>query len=251
MEAYTLQAMSSSQKTLFLFDFDDTLVEGWADSRILQVTPSLCLENRIPQLFDQFGSWCVTMDSVMHIAHENGLGKDEVVDCMKKMELKHGIGKFLRRLSTDFPEVDAMVLSDGNTQFINIALEEAGCSHSIMKVYANNAVFDENGRLRITAYHSHDCQKCKKYCPLNDSCKGTMLSSILSMMKYNRIVYIGDGMNDVCPCLLLTSNDIIVARECYPLAKELSMITDLKPQLVISDFDTSEIETVLASLVHA
>ena len=173
----TTNNMNSSQKTLFLFDFDDTLVEGWADSRILRATPSLCLEKRIPQLFDKYGSWCVTMDSVMHIVHEHGLGKDEVVDCMKKMELKDGIGKFLRRLSTDFPEVDAMVLSDGNTQFINIALEAAGCSHSIMKVYANNAVFDENGRLRITAYHSHDCQKCKKYSPLNDSCKGIVLTN--------------------------------------------------------------------------
>ena len=36
-----------------------------------------------------------------------------------------------------------------------------------------------------------------------------------------RIIYIGDGSGDLCPCLRLNNQDIILARENYPLYKKL------------------------------
>lgn len=44
-------------------------------------------------------------------------------------------------------------------------------------------------------------------------------------MSYDRVVYVGDGRNDLCPVLGLTERDIAVVRKGYPLAKTLSSMS--------------------------
>ncbi len=247
--------MDCSRRVLFVFDFDDTCVDGWSDSWILQIAPNLNLEEKIPMLFEQYGSsWCDMMDHIMRLIYENGCGKHEIIACLKKLKIKEGLDRFLKEIK-DHPNVDAIILSDGNTQFIAAALEAAGCSDAIMKIYANPATFDERGRLRIKRYHdSYACLRCKE-CFAN-TCKGTVLSSILSSSHddYDKVIYVGDGKNDVCPCVNeLTARDCVVAREGHPLAAVLSKLspTALKPQLQIVDFDApDEIHSFLIEHVN-
>ena len=245
------------KRVLFVFDFDDTLVEGWSDSWILQVAPSLNLHEKIPKLYEQHDSWCDMMDHVMYLIYESGCSKHDVVACMKKLKIKDGMARFLKGIK-DHPNADAMIISDGNTQFIAAALEAAGCSDAVLKVYANPACFDELGRLRVKTYHSHTCQRCKEgFC---DTCKSAVLSSISTKDEYDRVVYVGDGKNDVCPCVNeLTSRDCVVARKGYPLAGILTKLLSshstetscsLKPRLQVVDFSApTEIETFLTEQI--
>jgi len=41
-------------------------------------------------------------------------------------------------------------------------------------------------------------------------------------VSYDRVVYVGDGRNDLCPVLGLTERDVAVVRKGYPLAKALA-----------------------------
>lgn len=246
---------------LFVFDFDDTLVEGLSDTWVLQTAPDLAALD-ITKLYDQYGCWCKMMNDLMQLIHERGHGREDVLTCMKKMKVNEGMTEFIRKIEK-VQQVDVIIVSDGNTEFISAVLEVAGCRGAIKKVYANPARFDETGRLRIDRYCLHDCPSCKKGAV---TCKRKMLSDI-SLSKYNRIVYIGDGRNDVCPCLdLLTSSKdfFIVAREGYPLAKFMQQLPasstsnpppqdqELKPrQLHVVDFNaTAEVESLLTSLAN-
>lgn len=43
-----------------------------------------------------------------------------------------------------------------------------------------------------------------------------VLEGLLAEVEYSRVVYLGDGSGDVCPCMRLRPVDFVLARECYP-----------------------------------
>ena len=93
---------------------------------------------------------------------------------------------------------------------------------SYRKVFTNPARFDENGRLCIEYYHEqNECQLSAK-----NLCKGHVLEDYIQQRinennndnhYYNRLHYVGDGSNDLCPSLRLSSNDFVYPRSGYKL----------------------------------
>lgn len=60
---------------------------------------------------------------------------------------------------------------------------------------------------------------------ISSTAAATVSSTSSSSSSYSllpRIVYIGDGSGDLCPCMRLNEHDIILAREGYPLLKNLN-----------------------------
>lgn len=103
---------------------------------------------------------------------------------------------------------------------VSQALFAAGslCSH----VYTNPALVSPQGQLLVTPHHTHPC----KTCPVN-MCKRIILQQHLQAMKDSagvqtmRVVYIGDGGNDLCPAQSLGPDDFVMARAGYALDKML------------------------------
>ena len=50
-----------------------------------------------------------------------------------------------------------------------------------------------------------------------DICKISILKHFLQNYQYEKTVYVGDGANDLCAALGLTSFDLICPRQGYPL----------------------------------
>ena len=78
---------------------------------------------------------------------------------------------------------------------------------------------------------------------------GTILRQYLknSPQQYTRIVYTGDGQNDLCPLLQLAEGDVGVARRGYGLDKALSQWSfDVKATVHVIDFLT-ELGNVIQS----
>lgn len=65
-------------------------------------------------------------------------------------------------------------------------------------------------------------------CPLCPSnlCKGRELDQLRSGGGRRRVIYVGDGANDLCPALSLSSDDVVLARADHPLERLLAGLTD-------------------------
>ena len=242
----TDSAEGVQNRMLFVLDFDGTVVEGWSDSWILEVVPDLKLAIPQPLLSQCSGSWLGLMNRVMQLIHESGFGKERVISHMKTLELKKWASVFLQS-TMNHPSVDVIILSDGNTQFISAVLEGSHCSEAVKETYANPATFKDDGKLTINSYHCHNCPRCTTYNAI--ICKGAVLSNILSLNNYEKVVYVGDGENDICPCLGLTEKDSIVAWNDKALANQLQ---DIKPsaQLFTCDFnDHVKMHSILTELL--
>ena len=234
------------EKVLFVFDFDKTLVKENSDIWVLHCIPSLKLEEQMNELRRRFECWTDMMDYMLKVLHENGCSRDQLIEWMKRMKPFAPMESFLKK-SRNYPNVDVAIVSDSNTVFIDSLLEAIGCSDTVKEVHSNPAKFSDSGRLVVTRYHSHTCRRCRH--SLN-MCKGTIVANILTSTQYHRVVYIGDGGNDVCPCLALTSKDTVIARKGYSLAKNLqSKSAELKAHLHVLDFESQETEAVLNSLL--
>ena len=63
-------------------------------------------------------------------------------------------------------------------------------------------------------------------------------------MKYSRICYVGDGGNDYCPALRLSSKDYVFARANYALERRLSYSSEVKANVVVWNSGEIILETL-------
>jgi len=55
---------------------------------------------------------------------------------------------------------------------------------------------------------------------------GKEVKELRKRADYKRIIYLGDGANDLCPALNLRPGDTVLARKGYPLAKLFTKILE-------------------------
>lgn len=234
------------ERVLFAFDFDNTVVNDNTDLWILRCSPRLPkLEEYVRSIRKNFDCWTDLMAHIFQTLHTNECTQEEIVDWMKKLRPLPAFESFLQK-STTYPSVDVIIISDSNTVFIETILNEHNCSKAIKDIHTNPASFDKNGLLVIKRCHSHTCDTCIKTPNL---CKGSVLEQTISKGSYDRVVYVGDGSNDVCPSLKLTTTDTVIARKGYALAKRLQQYSDLKPKLQVLDFTEQEMQEALDTLL--
>lgn len=66
-------------------------------------------------------------------------------------------------------------------------------------------------------YRKHGSHGCP-LCPAN-LCKGRELDAMRAAVPRRKVVYAGDGANDLCPALCLGPEDVVLARAGYPLER--------------------------------
>jgi len=122
---------------------------------------------------------------------------------------------------------EILVLSDANTWYIESILNALKVRALFTEVISNRVKWnDKNATCCVLPYHddgdAHACQEC----PPN-LCKGYVMKNILSERTRGgvtirpRVVYLGDGGGDFCPCSQLESGDLICARKDWRLHKKL------------------------------
>lgn len=95
----------------------------------------------------------------------------------------------------------------------------AACLHfCCSNVYTNPTTLSDSGQLLLSPCHSHSCSMCP-----SNMCKKAILQQHLqdSQQQYKRVIYIGDGANDLCPAQALRPTDSVFVRAGYALDKLL------------------------------
>lgn len=211
-------ASGGEKRTLFVFDFDLTLVDDNTDTWIMSICPELQIYENLRSLRKQFGCWTDLMDHVFSLISPHTT-QENILEHMRQLRLYEQAMKAMTTVR-DCQNSEAIVISDANTVFIECILQECGVRDVVKQVFSNPAQFEPNGRLSVKRYHSHSCGTCSRSPNL---CKGRVLNDYLrANPSYEKVVYVGDGRGDFCPALSLRKQDVVVCREGYPLAKLLS-----------------------------
>ncbi|GLI67566.1 hypothetical protein VaNZ11_011792 [Volvox africanus] len=105
-------------------------------------------------------------------------------------------------------------------------------SSAFLSIHTNPAVIDPaTGRIRVSPYHGvdpgsvappHSCPRCHPNLCKRAALQGLLEEQATRGVLYRQVVYVGDGRNDLCPCLALRPNDVVMARSGFALHKLLA-----------------------------
>ena len=223
---------SKMSKILFAFDFDRTLIDVNVDCWFIDLAATDTSYQK-----SGFTCWTDYMQMMFKTIRSRGYGKECILAGMDSIKISPSV-KAACSAIFESDKADAIIISDANILSINRILEANGMTEMFKDVISNPAFFDSEGLLKIDyCQRDHGCPRC----PLN-LCKSKTLT--LYKTGYDKVVYVGDGHNDICPSLSLTANDVVVAKKGLYLAKHVNDSGLLKATLHIVDFDKTLVETI-------
>eukprot|EP00096_Caligus_rogercresseyi_P002150 TRINITY_DN1406_c0_g1_i1.p1 TRINITY_DN1406_c0_g1~~TRINITY_DN1406_c0_g1_i1.p1 ORF type:complete len:248 (-),score=33.60 TRINITY_DN1406_c0_g1_i1:155-898(-) len=205
--------MSQVQRPLIAFDFDFTIVNQNTDIEVQSTAPGGSIPTEVKAKWNA-SQWTEYMRNVFLHLHSRSVTKDNILARMKDLTFTPGFKELIVDLH-DKQGAELIIISDSNSVFINFILEGNNLKKYFSAIYTNPATWSESGLLQIRPYHH------QTHCSLSSSnlCKGEVLGTHVraSRSKYSFVAFVGDGTNDFCPMLSLSSNDLAFVRRGYSL----------------------------------
>ncbi|XP_037304764.2 pyridoxal phosphate phosphatase PHOSPHO2 isoform X2 [Pungitius pungitius] len=169
------------------------------------------------------------MGRVMNYIGDQKVSPERIRSVMETIPFTAGMTDLLTFISDHKSAIDCIVISDSNALFIDWILQASGLQTAVDRVFTNPAEFNELGYMEVRCHHSHDCERC----PVN-LCKRKVLQRYLSEQRaagveYRRVLYAGDGGNDLCPAACLGDRDVAMPRRGFALEKLLAKRGDGAP----------------------
>lgn len=210
------------KKYLAAFDFDYTVVAQNTDTVIRDLLPPDKLTKDMQDIIEVQG-WTEYMAEVFRRLHSCQIRPEKILETIHGIPEVPGFVRLLKRLNTKYG-CDLIVISDSNSVFIEEWIKSHGLQENFARVFTNPARFEESGLLTIKPFHHQtDCRLSAV-----NLCKGKVLEHFMieQDLRYNttyeRVIYVGDGNNDICPVTKLRNRDIACAREGFAMAKTLA-----------------------------
>ncbi|XP_077986113.1 pyridoxal phosphate phosphatase PHOSPHO2-like [Glandiceps talaboti] len=213
--------MSTGKKILLVCDFDDTIIDGECDSILQNLMPGMNVRDSLNQRYSLSGNWSSALQEVFKLMHNLKITPNQMIECLHTFNVVDGMKELLEYQSKR-DGIDLIILSGGNTAFINAAIEGASLQGHAMAILANPSKFNAEGCLEIESYHTHDCDSCS-----SDICKRIALKDYREKqskegIEYDRVCYVGDGGNDFCPSQSLCESDIVFPRVGFVLMDKIT-----------------------------
>ncbi len=210
---------SSDAKILLAMDFDHTVVDGNTDVDVQGMTTDGKIPDEIRALYSK-KCWTDYMQKIFELLHTQGQLERHYRACICRIPFTRGMRLLLRHAAAA-PHVELILISDSNSLFIQWILEKHGLD--VDAIFTNPAEFDADGCLRIRYYHTQDSCKLST----RNLCKGRILQEYVQSrqkqagVRFKKVVYVGDGKNDLCPASRLKRNDVVCARIGYTMEQLL------------------------------
>ncbi|KAK8732642.1 hypothetical protein OTU49_006862, partial [Cherax quadricarinatus] len=155
----------TKHKVLLALDFDHTVIDNNSDTYIYKLAPDHKIPDDLKLLYRR-DNWTHYMGEVFKFLYKNGVTKERIFNCLKEIKLTDGMKELLTGVPRDLTEF--IIISDGNSVFIDHILKSCGLRDLFSELFTNPAQFDDNGCLHIQMYHLQD------WCTLSTKnlCKG-------------------------------------------------------------------------------
>jgi hypothetical protein len=201
-------------------------------------------------------------NDIMKEMMRRGISRDQLLSTLQTMGQEFPSASRDMLQWAQQQQLDVKVLSDCNSVFITYMLAGARCADLVEEVITNPAGFEAcslpaeddlalglgcsssrcsgsssssssdegvsvnplsstSRRFHLSIKPRHAKSFACGLCPAN-LCKGHEVARIMGQHLYDRVVYAGDGANDVCPALQLRANDVLLVRVGHGLAAYLA-----------------------------
>ncbi|XP_055539821.1 pyridoxal phosphate phosphatase PHOSPHO2 [Wyeomyia smithii] len=200
-------------KRLAVFDFDHTISEHNTDIVVRDLLKPELITAEIKDVLHS--GWIPYMQRIFGLLYQNGFRRTDILSAIEAIPEVEGIKYCIRELARSGFHV--IIISDSNSEFIETWNNFNSIDHFIHTVFTNPANFNSEGLLEVRPFHYQT--KCNL--SSRNLCKGMIMENFLSSQsdkadtEYEKIFYIGDGKNDVCPMLRLKENGFACPREGY------------------------------------
>ncbi|XP_056153714.1 probable phosphatase phospho1 [Lampris incognitus] len=228
--AHPAPAVAPPKRFLVLFDFDETIVNESSDDAVVRAAPGQQLPDWLKDSYRE-GHYNEHMQRVLAYMAEQGVSEDSIRSAVENIPPTPGLQILLQFLLTHQQDFELVVVSDANMYFIETWLEHATVRHLFQRIFTNPASFDAAGRLVLLPFHSHSCPRCPE-----NMCKQVIVREYLARQQeerggvpFQRVLYIGDGANDVCPSLALGPRDTAFPRRNFPMHQLLEKMQQCQP----------------------
>ncbi|XP_030611487.1 probable phosphatase phospho1 isoform X2 [Archocentrus centrarchus] len=222
MTALLTPVAPQDQRFLVFFDFDETIICESTDDAVVRALPDKELPAWLKNSYRE-GHYNEHMQKVLAYMAEQGVSKDSIHSAVEKIPPNHGLMNLFQYLQSQQKDFELVVVSDANMYFIETWLKHAGVFHLFRKIFTNPASFNATGKLVLLPFHSHSCSRCP-----DNMCKQVILQEYLVARQkerrgvpFQRVFYIGDGANDICPSLALGPQDTAFPRRDFPMHRLL------------------------------
>lgn len=192
------QRMASAvEKTLIVFDFDHTVIDGNTDTHI-QSMYSTTLPPEISELYTR-SDWTDFMAAIFDLLHSNNITIADIQEKLFELPLTTGMDDLFAHLSTHPERYESVIISDSNTLFIEWIMKKYQVHSLFDRIYSNPAYVDEEGKLRIVYFHEND------WCSLSSKnmCKGMSISESWPIL----------NIVSCFPCNSLWTSGVLINRE--------------------------------------
>ncbi|XP_043910899.1 phosphoethanolamine/phosphocholine phosphatase [Protopterus annectens] len=221
---------SVKQKYLIIFDFDETIINENSDDSVIRAAPGGTLPDWLRNSLKD-GFYNEYMQHVFEYLGEQGVQEEAIRNEYSKIPLSPGMLNIFNFLMKNSGLFEIILISDANMFGIEATLKAIGFHSLFRKIYTNPAHFDKRGYLVLRPYHSHTCTKC----PAN-MCKRKIVTEYLTeraqqSVKFEKMLYVGDGANDFCPTVVFSSNDVAFPRKNYPMHRRILEMQKSQPNV--------------------
>lgn len=212
------------KSNLFIFDFDETLSVRASCYPIEELAPNqekLNL-NDIDHRYEKVHRcWNRRMNEVHERLAEQGISSKQIIEAYRTIELSPGTEELFRAINSNNHKI--IVLSNACDLAVEECLREKDLLKYVDKI-ESNPVRKIDPIIIIDEYEDPLKNKCQICDP--NLCKGTVIEQYRDRSIYERIIFIGDGDNDVCAALYLNKDDIAFAKH-DPNSKKVYKMYDL------------------------
>lgn len=161
-----MAGQSSNTKSLIVFDFDETIIDGTSIFDIMHLYPRAYYADT--QNIDMTHGWNEKNTAMFASLKSHGIDTAALKKVVLDIPLVNGMEELLGYLQSS--EHDAILISGANTLFIDWYLEDRKLQGVFQGVYTNFANI-KDGKLVLQCFHHQDnCKRC-----VRSICKGKLL----------------------------------------------------------------------------
>jgi pyridoxal phosphate phosphatase PHOSPHO2 len=215
----------TTKSNLFIFDFDDTLSIRASCFPIeeLALDKDKLNLNDIDQRYEKVHHcWNRRMNEVHERLAEQGIHTKQLIEAFRTIPLSPGTEKLFHDINKNHHKI--IIVSNA----CDLLIEECLRAHNLLQYVdkiESNPVRQIDPVIIIDEYEISKCTICDP-----NLCKGSIIDQYRERTIYEKIIFVGDGDNDVCAALHLNKNDYAFAKYDKQSEKVYKMYDLLKNQ---------------------